>query len=275
MVKRTLPAAGHGSQGAGQPEVLSLAQRALTATDDEARWDAVRALQDRGDRGVLDAGLALLASAVPEERELGVDLLGQGQAAVKTFHAEAVAGLLSVLERERHAAVLAAICAALGHRHDRRTVPALARLRHHPAPQVRFAVAVALGGYDEAPAIRALIDLSRDADADVRDWATFGLGSQTDADTPAVRSALARRLADEDPDTRGEAMVGLARRKDRRVLEPLLADLAVPHTGSLVLEAARELADPQLHTALVRLREHPGVDARLLEEAIKACTPTG
>jgi len=254
--------------------VLPLAQRALTAGDDEARWDAVRALQDRGDRDVLDAAFAFLASAVPQERELGADLLGQGQAAVKTFHEEAVAGLLYVLERERHEAVLAAICAALGHRHDRQAVPVLARLRHHPAPQVRFAVAVALGGYDEEPAMQALIDLSGDADANVRDWATFGLGSQTNVDTPAVRSALARRLADEDADTSGEAMVGLARRKDPRVVEPLLADLAVPPAGTLVLEAARELADPQLHTALVRLREHPGVDDRLLEKAIKACTPT-
>jgi HEAT repeat protein len=275
VVKHTPLAAGHGSQDPGQPDVLALANRALTAAADEARWDAVRALQDRGDRDVLDAALALLASAVPRERELGADILSQGQSTRQTFHEEAVAGLLGLLEHEREETVLDAACAALGHRRDPRAVPPLARLRGHPAPSVRFAVAVALGGFDADTAIEALIDLSADADPDVRDWATFGLGSQTDADTPAVREALARRLADEDADTKGEAMVGLARRKDARVVGPLLADLASPHYGTLVLEAARELGDPRLHTPLVRLRGRHDIDARLLEEAIAARAPGG
>jgi HEAT repeat protein len=275
MAMRTPSASPEGNQAAGTPGVPALVQRALTAADDASRWDAVRALHDLGTRDVLDAALALLASAAPQERGLGADILGQGQTALKTFHEESVAGLLRLLEREREETVLEAVCAALGHRRDPRAVPPLARLRGHPASPVRFAVASALGGFDAATAIQALIDLSADSDPDVRDWVTFGLGSQTDVDTPAVREALARRLADEDADTKGEAMVGLARRKDARVVGPLLADLAAPHYGTLVLEAARELGDPQLHTPLVRLRGRHDIDARLLEEAIAACAPRG
>ncbi len=159
--------------------------------------------------------------------------------------------MLRLLEREREEMVLAATCTALGHHRDPRAVPPLARLRDHPAPSVRLAVAVAVGGFDAPAAIEELIDLSADADPDLRDWATFGLGSQTDANTPAVSEALARRLADEDADTKGEAILGLARRKDARVVGPLLTDLAAPHDRTLVLEAARELGDPRLHTPLV------------------------
>lgn len=271
----TPSASPEGDQAAGTPGVPVLIQRALTAANDEARWDAVRALQDLGTREVLDAASALLASAAPQERGLGADILGQGQTTRKTFHEEAVAGLLRLLEREREETVLEAACAALGQRQDPRAVPPLARLRDHPSSLIRFAVAVALGGFDATTAIEALIDLSADADPDIRDWATFGLGSQTDVDTPAVREALARRLADEDGDIRGEALVGLARRKDARVVGPLLADLAIPHYGTLVLEAARELGDPRLHTPLVRLRGRHDIDIRLLEEAITACAPGG
>ncbi len=72
------PAAPEGDQVAGTPDVPALVRRALTAADDESRWDAVRALQDFGTEDVRDAALALLVAAAPPERELGADVLGQG-----------------------------------------------------------------------------------------------------------------------------------------------------------------------------------------------------
>jgi HEAT repeat protein len=50
-------------------------------------------------------------------------------------------------------------------------------------------------------AYEVLIELNADVVPYVRDWATFGLASQIDAD-----------LTDPDPDTRAEAVCGLARR---------------------------------------------------------------
>jgi hypothetical protein len=52
--------------------------------------------------------------------------------------------------------------------------------------------------------------------AKVRGWATFCLGSELDADGPAVREALLRRVDDPEGDAAGEALVGLARRGDPR-----------------------------------------------------------
>ena len=64
--------------------------------------------------------------------------------------------------------------------------------------------------------MEALIALSADADADVRDWATFALGTLAAADTPELREALAARVEDADEDTRLEAVHGLALRGDTR-----------------------------------------------------------
>lgn len=257
----------------GKPKVL--AAQALRALDDEARWGIIVQLQDRGDREVLDHSRSLLGSDRPEARRLGADILAQGQARIKTYREEAVTALLHRLaEGEHDERVLEAVCAALGHRHDPRAVGPLTALRAHPSADVRFAVATALAGFDDERAIAALIALATDIDPDVRDWATFALGSQTEADSPRIRAALLERLADDDADTQGEALVGLARRHDERVVAPLLGALEAGAHGSLILVAASEIADPRILAPLTVLRGLPSVDATLLEEAISACSPT-
>ena len=50
-------------------------------------------------------------------------------------------------------------------------------------------------GHDSPAAVESLILLSADPDEDIRNWATFGLGSQAEGvDTPELREALVRRL---------------------------------------------------------------------------------
>ena len=81
----------------------------------------------------------------------------------------------------------------------------------------------------------------RDQDSDVRDWATFGLGTQSEADSAIIRDGLFERLQDTDYDTRAEAAVGLARRKDIRVLPVVIEELEADEYGTLFEEAASEL----------------------------------
>jgi HEAT repeat protein len=149
----------------------------------------------------------------------------------------------------------------------------------HPEEEVRFAVAFVLPGLAGEPpdptVINALIRLTADDDPDVRDWATFGLGTQLDEDSEAIRDALAQRLDDPVGDTAGEALLGLARRHDPRALPALLAHLD-DNPGNLIVEAAAELGAPEALPALVRLRaegwslDEPQPD--ILEDAISACS---
>ena len=73
-------------------------------------------------------------------------------------------------------------------------------------------------------------------------------------------------------------MVGLARRRDPRMVEPLLADLENGYVGSLLAEAASEIADPRLYPALMQVQEQWKANEaewlyRRLEEAIEKCRP--
>ena len=108
---------------------------------------------------------------------------------------------------------------------------AAARARHHADGAVRDAVASALAGRGDPRATAALIELSADADARVRDWATFALGTLAAEDSAALRDALAARLDDADAETRIEAVHGLALRGDLRAVEPALAILAAGEPG--------------------------------------------
>src|SRR5688500_5450727 len=81
------------------------------------------------------------------------------------------------------------------------------------------------------------IELSRDSDAEVRDWATFALALRDEDDEVTAR-ALLDRIDDPDFDTRCEALWGLARRRDERGLQPLVDALQREAISSLLIEAA-------------------------------------
>jgi HEAT repeat protein len=251
---------------------------ALTEPDESAAWDPVTVLHYRGSREVLEAARVLCQSSKPTERELGADILGQLGVPNRTFPEECFRILSEMLGKEPEPGVLRCIGVALGHLHDARAVELLIPLKTHPSAEVRSGVVSGLSGHENTSAIAALIELSRDDDEDVRDWATFGIGSLVDADTAEIRSALAARISDARAETRGEALVGLARRKDDRAVEPLIRELRSESVGQLVLEAAETMGDSRLCSALARLKsewraDHP--HARLLEDALAKCCATG
>lgn len=175
-------------------------------------------------------------------------------------------------DKEREAIVLHAVLVALSHLAHGDTTPAVLRFCNHADRNVRHATVLALTASGEDPtAVDALVGMTRDRDAHVRDWAVFGLGTILDVDTRAVRDALAERLTDPDDDTRHEALVGLARRKDQRVVSALLGELTSDEVGTLAVEAAELIAESELKLHLVSLREWWDVDGDLLERAIHAC----
>lgn len=103
--------------------------------------------------------------------------------------------------------------------------------------------------------VAVTIGLTLDTDNRVRDFACFSLAEQwREVDTPALREALAARLDDVDRDTRSEALVGLAYRRDPRALPRVRQALTRRGGNLLPLEmlAAGALSDPQLHELVQR-----------------------
>lgn len=243
-------------------------------TYEDGGWDAVVALHWRGTEEVLVRAGKLCQSDCAVERRLGADIVGQLGFSDGRFKKQRLNILLKMLRQERDSEVLYSVFIALFHLGEADAVGPAARFRTHPDPSVRYAVVHALCGHEEPLALNSLIELTQDEDSDVRDWATWGLGTQIELDTPALRSALAGRLDDPDEVVRSEALIGLARRQDYRVCAALLKALAADSVDFGVVEAAELLADPRLKAPLVALRGQLEGHEELLERAILVCTPS-
>lgn len=211
-------------------EVIATAKREWRDPDDE--WQPhVCALAARGNAETLEAMTALAGDEDPEWRELAAYILGQLGTDTPALPAEQEAALRAMAEHEADPHVLSAIICAFGHLGAPAGHDWLLAQRAHADTYVREAVAFALGGRPGEDTLGALIELSRDEDPKVRDWATFALGTLADADNPVLRDALAERLDDPDEDTRMEAVHGLVLRGDERA-EPVARDLLADRGAS-------------------------------------------
>jgi HEAT repeat protein len=218
--------------------------------EDEAPWDAVHALRRLGTREVFEKAVEWCRSDNPLARARGADVLAQlgktTEHRSNGFPEESYSVIAGLVQKETHPQPLSSAIAALGHIDNPLGVPLIANFYSHPSSKVRFDVAFALGCFPNEPRSAAtLLELMQDADEDVRDWATFGLGVQGNSDSPEIREALVLRLTDFNEDVREEAMVGLAKRKDRRVVAVLLAALEQPTMTDRVIEAAYMMLDMQ------------------------------
>jgi len=234
-------------------EELVEAHRQEMNSEQDTR-EAIGILHFRGGWTEFELGRQLTESKDPEDRAIGADILAQLGWEKRTFHQESVDILINLLNDSDHLVIhYAAI--SLGHRNDPKAIPPLCMLADHADPLVRFGVTLGLSCHDDEHAITALIQLSRDYDDDVRNWAMFALACQTDMDGPEVREALAAGLQDAEAEIRGEALVGLARRQDIRVFPELVKEWASHDVSLLSIEAAEELADPDLIPHLMNLQE--------------------
>lgn len=262
-------------------DVFALIHSSRDLTDDHGYWCCIRALQARGDQETFDTCAAWARDSSPDRRRAAADILAQLGFHFGTPFKPPSWLLIEPLLGDRDSSVIAAALTACGKLQI--GDPAhLAPFAAHSSTNVRYGAVHALSNREDPESIRGLILLSRDQDRDVRNWATFGLGQLTDIDTPDLRAALLERIGDDDPELRaeirGEALIGLARRGDRRVLEPLRHELAGEFHGAWCIEAAQALADPSLAPMLTDLKrrldpEDLDVFGDELDRAIAACSP--
>ena len=262
-------------------EVFALIHNSHELAGDEGYWTCISALRRRGDQETFDTCAKWARDESSDKRQAAADILAELGYPTGKPYSERSWPLLEPLLHDGDANVVASALSACGKLGIGEPV-VLAPFATHADANVRFAAGCALSGRDDLVSVNGLILLSRDHDRDVRNWATFGLGQLTQFDSPEVRAALMERVADEDPELgpeiRGEALIGLARRGDTNVAEPLKNELMGEFHGAWCIEAAHALKDESLFPLLTALKLRLDV-ANLsafgdeLDQAIAACSP--
>jgi HEAT repeat protein len=146
--------------------------------DGTVRWDAIAALQSRGDLETFTVARRLCAAATPAERMLGVDILGElGRDRPFTDRTLPVLRYLAASDKDPY--VLYSVLIAFGHLRDPRALPSVVELAAHEDPTVRYGAAYALpnvmGNPPDRVGLATLRRLAADADQDVADWASLGI----------------------------------------------------------------------------------------------------
>lgn len=189
--------------------------------------NALVALQERGNRDVLDKALMLCSADEPRKRIVGARILGElsGPKLDRGFPEECCDALLGLATRDPNIEVIRSAVIALGHLGNSRCHHVMIELSQHPDATVRRGAAIALHGGTSELVVEALLRLMSDEDDLVRDWATTRIGMTSAIDGAKIRTALLKRAEDADEITRAEAIHGLARRSDQRVLPLLIHEL--------------------------------------------------
>lgn len=217
------------------PDVDRLFARTLAGGyDDDEPWEAVRSLRNNANRSIFERASEWCHSTDPLKRARGCDILSQLRtptlpaheldvhASTPIFVSESFQIILQLLKHESDETALKSQIYALGHLRQDGAIALVNPYAADPRPDIRQAATHTLGQFPNDPsAIEHLIKLADDADEDIRNWALFALGSQSDADTPALRELFVRHLDDSFEEAREEAIAGLAKRQDKRAVLPL------------------------------------------------------
>ncbi len=224
-----------------------LFERLLTNRTKKTYWENIRELRKRPNQYVFDRAVGLIKTNIDKEIIIGIDILAQLGFNPRFKQKEIVELCFSLLEKEQTPKVLESILFAISHNNEilrKDHILTLTELKTHRYCIVRYGLVQALSGLEQKDAIETIIELSTDKDPDIRDWATFSLGTQIETNTDSITKVLWKQINDSSELVRFEAIAGLAKRQDKRIKDILIQELRkIDDNGSIILESIEEFND--------------------------------
>ncbi len=206
-----------------------LFSRLINNKSDRTYWDNIRELRSRCNEYVFKKSYELAQSNLTKEKIIGIDILAQLGSGKRPFQKETLKLYFELLKSEENSEVLMSILYGIGHNNyktlTKSQIEVLAVFKNHKDKFIRQGLVSALSGVDNPIAIDTQIFLMNDKIASIRDWATFSIGTQIYRNNKKIRNALWERVDDNHQDTKLEAIVGLAKRKDNRVKKIIKREL--------------------------------------------------
>lgn len=238
-----------------------LLNRLINNRSDRTRWDNIGELRRRPSEELFLKCVELTKSKDSKIRSIGIDILAQMGVTPRPFLKQTLQLYFDLLNIESNPEVLMSLLYAIGHNNDKLNntqIEKLCTFSNSENNWVKEGLVSALGFVNNVNAIDVLIKLSNDRLSHIRNWATFHIG-QVERNNRKIREALWKRINDRHQETKLEAIVGLAIRKDSRVNEIIKRELIDGEFGPLLFEAIIETKDkdflPLLRQNLKAIKE--------------------
>lgn len=251
--------------------------RLINNKTDKSRWDNIIALRKRPSEELFLKCVELTKSDNTKIRKIGIDILAQLGLSPRPFLKETLKIYFDLLEIETDPDVLMSLLYSIGHNNEElnnEQIEKICSFIHNENSWVKEGLVYALLGIDNLTAIETLTKLSSDKLSHIRNWATFGLGTQIERNNKNIRETLWNRVNDKHQETKLEAIVGLAKRKDNRVNEIIKREIIDGEYGTLLFEAILEIKDkeflPLLKQNLKNIKDDKNINPEW-EKDLKNC----
>lgn len=237
----------------------------------KSRWDNINVLRKRPSKELFFKCKELTKSKDPKIRTIGIDILAQMGLPPRPFLKQTLKLYFDLLSIENDPKVLMSLLFAIGHNNDnldKIQIERLCTFLDNDNNWVKEGLVSSFAFVNDLKAIDVLIKLSSDKLNYIRDWATFYI-AQVDRNNKNIREALWARVNDKHQDTKLEAIVGLAKRKDNRINDIIKRELLDGEYGTLLFEAIIETGDKQFLPLLRQNLKLTKGDTRINTEWIK------
>lgn len=224
-----------------------LITRVIHNITNHAYWENIHELRMRPSDLLFNRCLQLISSQNEKEKRVGIDILAQLGSPNRPYLSQTLEIYFNLLNSETDELILSQILFGIGHNNENLTakqIEKICAIYQIGSSLVYEGLIFALGFIDTSKTIDILIQLSTDQKAHNRDWATFFL-AESKRNNKKIRQALWNRIDDKNKNVRLESIMGLAKRKDSRVLEVIKTQIHDIDYPIGIFQAILDLKDPQ------------------------------
>lgn len=231
--------------------------KAIHNKTETSYWENIHALRIRPSEALFQQCLQLISFGNQKEKRVGIDILAQLGLGHRPYLKETLALYFNLLENEQDELILNQVLFGIGHNNQNlnaEQIEKICAIYQKGSSLVYEGLIFALGFIDTPKTIEILIQLSTDKKPNNRDWATFYLG-QSKRNNKKIREALWNRVRDRHYNTRLEAIMELAKRKDKSIINIIQTELIKGRSTAGLFDAIVDLKDTQFLPLLLKEQE--------------------
>lgn len=165
------------------PKAKILIEKAYNAKTENNYWNQITELRKFVNDEMISESFKLIDSDDWKCKQIGIDVLCQLGQKRKIFIKELFDKIFNILETSINKKLICASLFAVGHNNTYlkpKQIKELEKFQNSKSKDIRYALTFCLLGVENDKATKMLIKLAQDRSPQVKDWATFGLGTQID-----------------------------------------------------------------------------------------------